>query len=85
MQNLSDVLIGRSRYLNDEMKPSAQLRAHQEWAIEGDTDHPTWQVITGMQPAYLGSSDAFGTDQYPIGNHRHLSSPNPHNPHLILT
>ena len=53
--------------LNDEMPPSQQLVAHQQWAIEDDPDHPTWQVVTGMTEGYMPSSDIFGVDNYPIG------------------
>lgn len=55
-------------YLNDEIHASdPRLRTHQQWAIEGDSDHPTWQVVSAMDPAYVGTSDAFGVDYYPIG------------------
>ena len=50
-------------YLNDEIHSTdPRLRTHQQWAIEGDSDHPTWQVVTGMNPGYVGTSDAFGID-----------------------
>ena len=39
-------------YLNDELHASdPRLLTHQQWAIEEDPDHPTWQVVTGVEPA----------------------------------
>jgi hypothetical protein len=49
-------------YLNDEKKPCTALDAHYSWMITADPDHPTWQVVTGMDNAYLSSSDANGVD-----------------------
>ena len=54
-------------YLNDERKPHPNLHTHQQWVVELDANHPTWQVVTGMQNAYLASSDVNGVDYYPIG------------------
>eukprot|EP01050_Picozoa_sp_SAG11_P037387 SAG11_NODE_14719_length_602_cov_0.998012_1_plen_57_part_01 len=33
--------------INDELTPAylPQLKAHQQWLIEGDPDHPSWQVL----------------------------------------
>ena len=50
-------------YLNDEiLSTDPRLRTHQQWVIEGDSDHPTWSVDTALNPGYLGTADAFGVD-----------------------
>jgi hypothetical protein len=55
-------------YLNDELHSTdPRLLTHQQWAVEGDSDHPTWSVVTALDPGYLGTADAFGVDSYPIG------------------
>lgn len=55
-------------YLNDELHSTdPRLLTHQQWAIEGDSDHPTWSVVTALNPNYVGTADAFGVDSYPTG------------------
>ena len=59
-------------YINDELTPAylPQLKAHQQWLIEGDTDHPSWQVLceNGEFDDYMGTFDILGSDPYPIGS-----------------
>jgi hypothetical protein len=57
-------------YLNDELPRDMmeRLNSHQEWLEELDPDHPTWVVLYQINDVrcYLSSSDALGTDPYPI-------------------
>jgi hypothetical protein len=58
-------------YINDELSPLfvPQLLAHQQWLVDGDPNHPSWQVLchTDMDE-YMGTFDVIGTDPYPIGH-----------------
>ena len=60
-------------YTNDELPASLykeQLMAHQQWAVDTDSDHPTWQVLceNGAFDEYMGTFDVIGSDPYPIGH-----------------
>lgn len=58
-------------YTNDELTTDylPQLKAHQQWLVEDDPDHPSWQVLCedGEFDQYMGTFDVIGSDPYPIG------------------
>jgi hypothetical protein len=58
-------------YTNDELTPAflPQLKAHQQWLIEDDPNHPSWEVLCedGEFDQYMGTFDVIGSDPYPIG------------------
>ena len=59
-------------YINDELTPAylPQLKAHQQWLIEGDPEHPSWQVLceNGEFDQYMGTFDILGSDPCECNN-----------------
>jgi hypothetical protein len=65
-------------YLNDELPLvpfGRQLTAHQQWAEEFDSTHPTWTLTSTPSAVtdFLPTADLIGTDPYPYPGRTNIS------------